>query len=340
MRKCMLLGGLAAVVSLFAAEAAQAQFGFSSGRGWRGGRSYGVETPIGSAYYGRGGRGYGGYGYDRYGSGYGGYGRGGYGYRSGWSIGTDGGYYAPGYSYSPGWSSSSGYVMSEPAPARSSSQAFYSGTNAEPNQATIRVMVPDANAEVWFESTQTKQKGTDRVFVSPSLEEGRTYTYQIKATWQENGREVTRQKDVDVQPGSQAVVNFSEGTNEEGIRSRRGNVEFRDRDSEPRNRERENIDISRERIGRDEPKSSAHSHMGIVVRAANGEFVMRQEGSNDEHNHRLAPDAQILVNGKKAALEDLKAGMHIEVTTKEGDKKIATKIEAKSEGKSGAQPPP
>lgn len=351
MRKRIMLGGLLAVAGLLVvSDAAQAQFGFRSGRGFRGGRGYSVDTPIGSYSRwdgGRGGRGYGygGYGYGR------GYGYGNYPYRSGWSAGygapyNDGGYYSPGYYSSPGMSSysrpgmSSGYVLQEGAsPATISSQAFYSGTQAEPNQATIRVIVPDANAEVWFEDNMTKQKGTDRLFVSPSLEEGRSYTYKIKASWEQNGRDVTREKDVEVRPGAQAVVNFSE---ESGQRRREREVEFRDEDLD-RNRDRQDSEIRRERIGgRSETHrehASGNTHMGIVVRAASGELVMKHMEGNEEHSHRLAPDAQILIDGKKSNLEDLKAGMHIEVTTKEGDKKVATKIEAKAEGKRSAQPP-
>jgi uncharacterized protein (TIGR03000 family) len=76
------------------------------------------------------------------------------------------------------------------------------------NEAAIRVRVPDPEARVSFDDALTRQTGDERTFTSPPLSPGKTYTYTISATWLENGREVTRSKDVKVEAGRAATVDF------------------------------------------------------------------------------------------------------------------------------------
>src|SRR5262249_48571338 len=76
--------------------------------------------------------------------------------------------------------------------------------------ALVDVRVPDADAEVWFQGTRTSKRGTLRGFVSPALEPGRDYAYDVRATWRENGREVTRNKTIQVRGGSKVVVDFTQ----------------------------------------------------------------------------------------------------------------------------------
>jgi uncharacterized protein (TIGR03000 family) len=76
------------------------------------------------------------------------------------------------------------------------------------NAATVRVSVPNTNARVTFDDVPTRQAGADRVFVSPKLELGKFYTYTVRATWQENGQEMTRTKEVQVQAGRTTAVDF------------------------------------------------------------------------------------------------------------------------------------
>jgi uncharacterized protein (TIGR03000 family) len=58
-----------------------------------------------------------------------------------------------------------------------------------------------SDARVWFDGTATSQSGTDRSFVSPSLDPGREYVYHIRVQWDENGKVVERKRDVTVHPG-------------------------------------------------------------------------------------------------------------------------------------------
>ena len=92
----------------------------------------------------------------------------------------------------------------------------YPGASLRPTPAggavTVVVRVP-ADAEVWFEGVKTKQTGTERRFVSPPVLPGR-YTYDIRATWKENGREVTRSRRVAVQAGGTYRVDLTAAPNE------------------------------------------------------------------------------------------------------------------------------
>lgn len=217
----------AALAFLTAAETAQAQFSISYGRGWRGrGWSMGYGSPF-----------YGGYGW---GSGYG-YGRGWDGWGSPWyggryysspgfsiSLGT-GRYYSPYYgsNFSPIYYSSPSYLYSTPTMFGSTysgypgsyvassdgspviSRSYYAGPSNLGSTAMVRVEVPTADCKVWFDGTATQQQGHSRVFQSPPLDSGKTYSYTVKASWMDNGKEMTREKTVDVQPGQEATVVFS-----------------------------------------------------------------------------------------------------------------------------------
>lgn len=193
MRRTFLVFSLALAMMTMLANDAFAQRRGGGGRG-RG------------AYYSNGsyGRGYG-YGYGRgYGYGYGGYGLG---------VGVwPGYYYGPGYSYgSPGYYYSDPVVQGPPTDIR---QSFYSDPKVSVQAATVRVLVPIADAQVWFNGAATTQQGMQRVFSSPPLDQGYQYTYTIKARWMENGRMVDRERQVNVQSGQAITVDFRNNTGE------------------------------------------------------------------------------------------------------------------------------
>jgi hypothetical protein len=60
---------------------------------------------------------------------------------------------------------------------------------------------------------------------------------------------------------------------------------------------------------------------------------MTGKDGKTEHTHTVAPDAMITCDGKACKLDDLKAGFNVKVTTKKGDKTVATKIEASTKNK-------
>jgi len=186
MRKTFLILSLAAITLVASASEAFAQ------RGRVGGGRGGISIGIGSGYYGSGYRGSGYYGSGYYGSPY--YGSNYYGGR---------GYYysSPSYYYesAPSYYYSDSVTQAPPADLR---QSFYS----DPSAATINVILPVAEAQVWFNDAPTTQRGMDRVFHTPSLQQGGTYT--IKARWTENGRTMDQQRQVQVQPGQSVTVDF------------------------------------------------------------------------------------------------------------------------------------
>jgi uncharacterized protein (TIGR03000 family) len=79
---------------------------------------------------------------------------------------------------------------------------------ADANAAHVRVRVP-ADARVWLNDTAMTATGRERSFVSPALDPGTEYTYQVRARWLDNGREVNRTQEVTVRAGGTAEVDFT-----------------------------------------------------------------------------------------------------------------------------------
>jgi len=126
-------------------------------------------------------------------------------YSPGYSYYTPGTtYYTPGYSnYTPGYS-----YYSWPryyAPETESRNSAYS----EPNSATVTILVSNPDAEIWFDDTRTTQRGMERTYQTARLQNAGTYL--IKARWNENGRTVERERQVNVQPGQSVTVDFRDG---------------------------------------------------------------------------------------------------------------------------------
>ena len=73
--------------------------------------------------------------------------------------------------------------------------------------AHVTIRVP-TDAEIWIEGTKTTSTGPIREFVSPPLTSGSRYTYDIKASWNENGHAVTQTQHVGVSAGAHVNVDF------------------------------------------------------------------------------------------------------------------------------------
>jgi uncharacterized protein (TIGR03000 family) len=212
MRRSWLVGGavltLAATALLLLPNVSLAQRRF--GRDWGGGYGSGGYD----GYYGNG------YGYDGFGRGYGwgapGYGGGYYGYNRGW--------YSPGvYNYDSG--PSYGYDTGEYYPPQQGQpqqgQTYYGGDYAmdqgnmpaqnmaslDQNKAHIVLRVP-SNAQVTFDGQSTTSQGPLRAYVSPPIDPNKDYTYNVKAQWTQDGRQVTQDRQVRVRAGQIARVNF------------------------------------------------------------------------------------------------------------------------------------
>jgi len=77
------------------------------------------------------------------------------------------------------------------------------------NAARLRVTVPNAQCRIWVDGQQTSSTGMVRMFHTPALTSGGSY--RLKATWMEDGREVTKERTVAVSPGQTASVDFGQG---------------------------------------------------------------------------------------------------------------------------------
>jgi uncharacterized protein (TIGR03000 family) len=78
----------------------------------------------------------------------------------------------------------------------------------EDGVARVTVIVP-ADARVFLDDSPTMQTGTERTFVSPTLQAGARYTYSIRASWTEGGRTVEQTRDVPVRAGANVRVDFT-----------------------------------------------------------------------------------------------------------------------------------
>jgi uncharacterized protein (TIGR03000 family) len=122
----------------------------------------------------------------------------GYGYYPGdfpsrypWLNGPD----SPDYTRSGHGAPSAAYRVVEPA------------EGVPPAAALMTVRVP-ADAEIWFSGDKTAQQGAQRRFVTPGLEGGRYFTYEVRARWKENGKAIERVQTVRVHAGDRLTVDF------------------------------------------------------------------------------------------------------------------------------------
>lgn len=72
-----------------------------------------------------------------------------------------------------------------------------------PAAALLRVLVP-ADADLWFDGRPSTRTGAERLFVTPPLESGHGYVYEIRARWP--GANNTRA--VHVRPGDRVTIDF------------------------------------------------------------------------------------------------------------------------------------
>ena len=98
----------------------------------------------------------------------------------------------------------------EPAVASGTYTAFYSG--AASDSATLIVTLP-AEASLTIDGAPTQSTGNRRVLVSPSLPQGKEFTYELKARIMKNGKEEVKTQSVKVKAGQETPVtfNFDEG---------------------------------------------------------------------------------------------------------------------------------
>jgi uncharacterized protein (TIGR03000 family) len=76
--------------------------------------------------------------------------------------------------------------------------------------ASLEMTVP-ADASVWIEGQATTQQGVERHFVSPALEAGIRYSYEIRVQWTEGSKTLERSRRVRFESGDQLRINLARG---------------------------------------------------------------------------------------------------------------------------------
>jgi uncharacterized protein (TIGR03000 family) len=76
-----------------------------------------------------------------------------------------------------------------------------------PNRAMLIVRVPP-DAVVTVGGEATRQTGLERIFTTPALEPGFTYSYEVVATWKKDGKDATASRTVQFQPGELKTVDL------------------------------------------------------------------------------------------------------------------------------------
>jgi uncharacterized protein (TIGR03000 family) len=76
-----------------------------------------------------------------------------------------------------------------------------------PQVAHFEITLPE-NAELWFGPVQSQLSGGTRAFVTPPLQTGQRYYYDLRARWMENGAVVERTRRVYIRPGDNLRLSF------------------------------------------------------------------------------------------------------------------------------------
>jgi|GEM_PF-1032227 len=84
------------------------------------------------------------------------------------------------------------------------------GRTAE-NKALLHVSLP-ADAELWLNGKRMSRTGPERDFITPQLQEGETYAYQVKARWTQDGRSQEETIEVKVRANKTTNVRLGEAS--------------------------------------------------------------------------------------------------------------------------------
>jgi uncharacterized protein (TIGR03000 family) len=80
---------------------------------------------------------------------------------------------------------------------------------AADNKARLRLTVP-ADAVVWLNGKRMTRTGAEREFITPQLQKGHTYAYEIKARWTQDGR--PQEETIEVKVRANKTTSISLGT--------------------------------------------------------------------------------------------------------------------------------
>jgi uncharacterized protein (TIGR03000 family) len=80
-----------------------------------------------------------------------------------------------------------------------------------PDRAYMTIQLPVDKAEVWIEGARAVQEKATQEYVSPPLEEGRKYYYDVRARWTDaKGKTVEAKRSFPIYPGKPVLIDFTE----------------------------------------------------------------------------------------------------------------------------------
>ncbi len=82
-------------------------------------------------------------------------------------------------------------------------------TETSPNAVYLKVIVPQADAQLIFDGHPTHQTGSQREFVT-WMAAGTTGVYHVKVRWTQNGTVQEQTRTIPVRPGLTEVINFNQ----------------------------------------------------------------------------------------------------------------------------------
>ena len=186
---------------------------------------------------------------------------------------------------------------------------LFGGSTLAPGSARVRVIVPNPEARVWFDGAATQQLGNDRWFHTSSLQSGANYSYKIRATWMENGREVNQERTVRVNPGQMTFVDFTKPAGEQLPPVREGAPSIREGTPQIR-----------------EGTPQVQNLDGKIIRTGQDQVVIETR-DNKQVTIYTNPQTRFMVNENPGAFTDLRVGSTINLGfTMQGDRRIANTI--------------
>jgi hypothetical protein len=84
-----------------------------------------------------------------------------------------------------------------------------SGDTIAANKARLRLHMPSNDARLWINNQQPQYNGIDRV-IDVTLNPNQATKFTLTAQWVKDGREVVRKKEVELLPGQETKVTFSD----------------------------------------------------------------------------------------------------------------------------------
>jgi uncharacterized protein (TIGR03000 family) len=127
-------------------------------------------------------------------------------YSYGWPYSSYYSYDYPSYYSYPSYGYADTYprVSSYYEPMADSSYSMRS-----PSRARLDIQLPDPNADLLIQGQRMNAMGNQRIFVSPNLESGKTYTYTITFRSNASGQLQDDTRQIEVRAGSSASVDFT-----------------------------------------------------------------------------------------------------------------------------------